>query len=104
MEEKRIEDHDNKMKEKLEKVVDDIHNVGLNANLKNDPINFLHLLIAYLRTGKNKSEEDYGVNVIVASLIYKLVSTMKDDKIKLSKDEIQTFCSTIMADIDIDTI
>lgn len=81
--------------EEIEKVISDITELFENAKIK-DPISQLHTLIAYLRTSNNKTEADYAVNGIVSVFINNILRNIKENEIKVDKNEISIFCKALM--------
>lgn len=84
------------MEKRIEEVVHDIAKVCEEAKLNEDPKNLIHVLIAYLRTSKVKSEEDYAVNAIVAVLIHDTLLQLKEDSLTMAINEIAILCKAIM--------
>jgi hypothetical protein len=91
------------MEEKIKQVISDIVKTKENAKIDN-PINILHLLIAYLRVPVNKQPEDYAINTVVTVLIKNILATIEEDKIELSKKEITILCNCISLDTVKDVI
>lgn len=84
------------MEKRIEEVVHDIAKVCEEAKLNEDPKNLIHVLIAYLRTNKVKSEEDYAINAIVAVLIHDTLLQLKDDSLNMAVNEIVILCKALM--------
>lgn len=80
----------------IDEVICDISKVCEDAKLNEDPKNLIHVLIAYLRTNKIKSEEDYAINAIVSVLIYELLSKLKVETVNVSINELAIFCKALM--------
>src|SRR5712671_6365810 len=84
------------MDERIEAVVHDIAKVCEEAGLVDHPENLIHIIIAYLRTNKVKTEEDYAINAIVAVLIYEASARIKEDTFKIAVNEIGILCKALM--------
>jgi len=88
------------MESKIKEVIDELVELCERAHINHNINNLFHVLIAYLRTPKEKSEYDYTINAVIASIILNTLDEMKETEVTLDKSELAILCKSIMINID----
>ena len=86
------------IEKKIEKVISDISDMCEKAHINEKPENFIHVLIAYLRTPKVKQIGDYAINGLIARIICDVIKTCKNKEMLITLDELKILCDTIRID------
>ncbi|HEX4044821.1 MAG TPA: hypothetical protein VHZ76_04065 [Gammaproteobacteria bacterium] len=87
--------------EQVKKVVSEICETSEYSHLKENPINFLHVLIAYLRCPEDNNPTDFAINAVIALFIRSLLPKIKEDSINITIKEIDIICRSFFSAGDI---
>jgi len=91
------------MEEKIKAVITEISEMCEKAHINEKPENFIHILIAYLRTPIKKDVIDYAINGIVANIICDAIKTCKNKEMMITTSELKILCEAIKLQDDTET-